>query len=105
MQQHEGTASDVAISLEDPSREGFCPYVVGSQIRIAPPTGICNPLNHVFPLATCQARRTARARPDEESGTRVGRSGGRRSEASVSRPPPPPQTLAPLLACGRRTFA
>jgi hypothetical protein len=54
VQQHEGTASDVAISLEDPSREGFCPYVVGSQIRIAPPTGICNPLNHVFPLATCQ---------------------------------------------------
>ena len=62
VQQHEGTASDVAISLEDPSREGFCPYVVGSQIRIAPPTGICNPLNHVFPLATCQARRTAQLR-------------------------------------------
>lgn len=54
LQQHEGTGSDVAISMEDPSSEKFCPYVVGNEIRIAPPTGICNPLNLTFPLAACQ---------------------------------------------------
>jgi len=46
--------TDVEISLEDPSSANFCPYVTGSTVRIAPPTGICNPLDHVYSLDTCR---------------------------------------------------
>ena len=53
---HEGTTSDVAITLEDPSSEHFCPYVTGAERRIAPPEGICNPLDHVYSLDTCRER-------------------------------------------------
>lgn len=55
MHAHEGTVSDVAIAFEDPSSEMFCPYVTGTDVRIAPPTGICNPLDAVYSLDDCRA--------------------------------------------------
>ena len=53
---HEGTTTDVAIALEDPSSEHFCPYVTGADRRIAPPEGICNPLDSVYSLEPCRER-------------------------------------------------
>jgi len=53
---HEGTTSDVAIALEDPSSVHFCPYVTGADRRIAPPEGICNPLDSVYSLEPCRER-------------------------------------------------
>ena len=49
-----GVGSDVEVALQDPSNPQFCPYVTGSNHRIAPPSGICNPLDEVFPLDTCR---------------------------------------------------
>ena len=51
---HEGTTSDIEISLQDPSSPKFCPSITGSDYRIAPPTGICNPLDKLFPLELCR---------------------------------------------------
>ena len=52
---HEGVGSDVEVTLADPSSPKFCPYVTGSDRRFAPPSGICHPLDSVFPLADCRA--------------------------------------------------
>ena len=49
-----GVGSDVEVALQDPSNPQFCPYVTGSNHRYAPPSGICNPLDEVFPLDTCR---------------------------------------------------
>ena len=51
---HEGVGSDVEVALADPSSPKFCPYVTGSDRRLAPPSGICNPLDRVFPLTACR---------------------------------------------------
>jgi len=51
---HEGVGSAVQLALQDPSSPKFCPYVTGSERRIAPPSGICNPLDVVFPLDACR---------------------------------------------------
>ena len=49
-----GVGSDVEVALQDPSNPQFCPYVTGSNHRFAPPSGICKPLDKVFPLADCR---------------------------------------------------
>ena len=49
-----GVGSDVEVAMQDPSNQQFCPYVTGSSHRYAPPAGICNPLDKVFPLGDCR---------------------------------------------------
>ena len=49
-----GVGSDVEVALQDPSNLQFCPYVTGSNHLFAPPAGICNPLDKVFPLRDCR---------------------------------------------------
>ena len=49
-----GVGSDVEVAMQDPSNQQFCPYVTGSNHRYAPPAGICNPLDKVFPLGDCR---------------------------------------------------
>ena len=56
LQQHEGTSSDIAITMEDPSQENFCAYLTGSYMLSAtPPDTICKLIDLIAPQETCQA--------------------------------------------------
>ena len=42
LQQHEGTGTDIAVTMQDPSKDNFCPYLTGSKkFSAAPPASVC----------------------------------------------------------------
>ena len=55
---HEGTATAIALALEDPSNPDFCPFVSGARLNFSPAQGVCNLLEIAvseLSLPDCQA--------------------------------------------------
>ena len=56
LQQHEGTGSDLALTMQDPSKENFCAYLTGSRsFSAAPPERVCQLFDLVSPTRQCRA--------------------------------------------------
>ena len=55
LQQHEGTGTDIAVTMQDPSKDNFCPYLTGSKkFSAAPPASVCQMLDLINPISQCQ---------------------------------------------------
>jgi len=59
LQQHAGQTVDIAVVMQDPSSDNFCPYVSGSDRSVKPAVGTCDFLNWAvtdFSLSACQEK-------------------------------------------------
>ena len=55
LQQHEGTGTDIAVTMQDPSKDNFCPYLTGSKkFTAAPPASVCQVFDLINPTTQCQ---------------------------------------------------
>ena len=55
LQQHEGTSTDIAVTMQDPSKANFCPYLTGSSdLEVTLPDSVCKLIDLINPVSQCQ---------------------------------------------------